>query len=194
MFSKSGWRRGSRSASDDALCAKSRRLPLSRRALSGKICPVSSYWIEKLRCPINLVLTDGRTMSGEIFLNPVSRFRVAPQQPAEFLNQTEPFFVLAPSYDERILVAKRSVAMVEAPLPSSDDNDHIDAAHVGVGLEVELIGGASCAGWLFYPTTAGKSRVQDYLNDLTDQFIVLFDSEKTTLVNRHAVVHVHETQ
>jgi hypothetical protein len=154
---------------------------------------VTSYWIEKFRCPISLVLTDGRSMGGEIFLNPMSRFRVAPQQPVELLNEPEPFFVLAPTYDERVLVAKASIAIVEAPLPSSDDDDHIDAAHVGVGIDVELIGGASRAGWLFYPTTAGKTRVQDYLNGLTDQFIVLFDSEKTTLVNRHAVANVRET-
>ena len=151
------------------------------------------YWIEKSRCPITLVLTDGRAMTGDIFLNPLSRFRVAPQQASEFLNQPEPFFVLAPTYDERILVAKASVAIVEAPLPSSDDEDHLDSARVGIGIEVELTGGITAAGWIFYKPSEGKRRVQDYLNDLTDQFISLFDSEKTTLVNRHAVAHVRET-
>lgn len=154
---------------------------------------MSSYWVEKFRCPITLLLTDGRIMSGEIFLAPVSRFRVAPQQPAEYLNQLDPYFVLAPTYDDRVIVAKAAVAMAEVPLPSSEDDDNFDAARIGVAIEVELIGGASCAGWLFYAKSAGKGRVQDYLNDLTDQFIVLFDSEKTTLVNRNAVAHVHET-
>jgi sRNA-binding regulator protein Hfq len=155
---------------------------------------VSSYWVEKSRCPVTIVLTDGREMSGEIFLNPMSRHHVAPQQPAEFLNQPEPFFILAPSYDERVLVAKASIAIVEAPLPSSDDDDQIDKARVGVGLEIELIGSSlSVVGWLFYKATEGKGRVQDYLNDLTDQFIVLFDAEKTTLVSRHAVANVRET-
>ncbi|HET9423914.1 MAG TPA: hypothetical protein VFO55_00975 [Gemmatimonadaceae bacterium] len=155
---------------------------------------MSSYWVEKSRCPVNLVLTDGRAMSGEIFLNPMSRHRIAPQQPAEFLNQPEPFFVLAPSYDERVLVSKAAVALVEAPLPSSDDDDQLDSARVGVGVEIELIGSSiSVVGWLFYKATEGKGRMQDYLNDLKDQFIVLFDSEKTTLVNRHAVANVRET-
>lgn len=132
-------------------------------------------------------------MSGEIFLNPISRHRIAPQQPAEFLNQPEPFFVLAPTYDDRVLVAKRAVAVVEAPLPSSDDDEQIDQARVGVGLAVELTGlTLTAVGWLFYKATAGKGRVQDYLNDLTDQFIVLFDAEKTTLVNRHVVSTVRE--
>jgi hypothetical protein len=155
---------------------------------------VSSYWVEKSRCPVNLVLMDGRVLSGDIFLNPISRHRIAPQQPAEFLNQPEPFFILAPTYDERILVAKAAVALVEAPLPTSDDDDQLDTARVGVGVEIELIASSiSAIGWLFYRASAGKGRVQDYLNDLTDQFIVLFDAEKTTLVNRHAVANVRET-
>lgn len=154
---------------------------------------MSSYWVEKSRCPVNLILTDGRTVSGDIFLNPMSRHRIAPQQPAEFLNQPESFFVIAPSYDERILIAKKSVAIVEAPLPSSDD-DELDTARVGLGVEFELTGlSVTAIGWLFYKPTAGKGRVQDYLNDLKDQFIVLFDAEKTTLVNRHAVACVRET-
>ena len=155
---------------------------------------MSSYWVEKSRCPVNLIMMDGRYLSGEIFLNPISRHRIAPQQPAEFLNQPEPFFVLAPTYDERILVAKSAVALVEAPLPSSEDDDALDTARVGVGVEFELTGlTLTPVGWLFYKAAAGKGRVQDYMNDIKDQFIVLFDSEKTTLVNRHAVASVRET-
>src|SRR6185503_2132573 len=101
------------------------------------------------------------------------RHRVAPQQPAEFLNQPEPFFVLAPTYDERVLIAKHAIALVEAPLPSSDDDD-LDTARVGAGVELELTGMSLTAiGWLFFRATEGKGRVQDYLNDFKDQFIVL---------------------
>ena len=160
----------------------------------AKLPRVSSYFVEKSRCPVNVVFRDGRVLSGEIFLNPISRHRIAPQQPAEFLNSPEPFFVLAPSYEERVLISKQSVAIVEAPLPSSDDEEALDKARVGVGVEVELTGlSLTTAGWLFYRATAGKGRVQDYLNDLKDQFIVLFDADKTTLVNRHAVASVRET-
>jgi sRNA-binding regulator protein Hfq len=135
---------------------------------------------------------DGRVTSGEIFLNPISRHRVAPQQPAEFLNQSEPYFVLAPTYDERVLIAKHAVAMVEAPLPSEDED--LDTSRISAGVEFELTGlSLTAIGWLFYRATEGNARVQDYLNDFKDQFIVLFDSEKTTLVNRHAIASVRET-
>jgi hypothetical protein len=137
---------------------------------------------------------DGTTMWGEIFLNPISRHRISPQQPAEFLNQSEPFFVLATTDDDRVLVSKSAVAVVEAPLPTAEDDDNLDKARVGVGVECELIGMTLTAvGWLFYRTAPGKGRVQDFLNDFKDQFIVLFDSEKTILVNRHAITCVRET-
>jgi hypothetical protein len=154
---------------------------------------VMTYWVEKYRCPVTLILTDGRAMSGDIFLHSISRFRVAPQQAAEFFNAPEPFFVFAPTYDERVMVAKASVAVIEAPLPTSDDDEHLDKARVAVGVEIDITGDMTTAGWFFHHATEGKARLQDYLNDFKEQFIVLFDAEKTTLVNRNSVAHVRET-
>ena len=154
---------------------------------------VTDYRIEKFRCPAIIILKDGRKLTGEIFLHAVSRFRLAPQDPAEFFNDADPYFVLAPTYDERILVAKSSVALAETPLPSSEPDDQLDAAQVGLGVEVDVVGGANCAGWVFPDKTPGRARLLDYLNSFTTRFLVLYDSEKTTLVNRDAVAHVRES-
>ena len=172
----------------------SRRPPPYRPRLpNANFDRVHDYKIEKYRCPATIILNDGRTLTGEIFLHAMSRFRLAPQDPAEFFNDSDPYFVLAPTYDERLLVSKSSVAVVEAPLPSSEPDDHLDGAHVGLGVEVEIIGGATCAGWVFPERTPGKARLLDYLNGYTGKFIVLYDSQKTTLVNRTAVTHVRES-
>ena len=154
---------------------------------------MTDYKIEKYRCPATIILSDGRRLTGEIFLHAVSRFRLAPQDPAEFFNDSDPYFVLAPTYDERILVAKAAVAVAETPLPSSEPDDHLDSVHVGLGVEVDVVGGATCAGWLFPDKTPGRTRLLDYLNSYKTQFLVLYDSEKTTLVNRHAVAHARES-
>jgi len=154
---------------------------------------VHDYKIEKYRCPATITLNDDRTRTGEIFVHAMSRCRLAPQDHGEFLNDGARYSVLAPSYDERLLVSKSSVAVVEAPLPSSEPDDHLDGAHVGLGVEVEIIGGATCAGWVFPEKTPGRARLLDYLNGYTGRFIVLYDSQKTTLVNRTAVTHVRES-
>ena len=154
---------------------------------------VHDYKIEKYRCPATIMLNDGRSLTGEIFLHAVSRFRLAPQDPAEFFNDPDPYFVLAPTYDDRILVSKSSVAVAETPLPSSEPDDHIASARVGLGVEVQVLGGITCAGWVFPDKTPGKARLLDYLNGYTDKFIVLYDSQKTTLVNRNSVTSVRES-
>ena len=154
---------------------------------------MTDYKIEKYRCPATIILTDGRTLTGEIFLHAVSRFRLAPQDPAEFFNDADPYFVLAPTYDERILVAKAAVAVAETPLPSSEPDDHLVGAQVGLGVEVDVIGAVTVAGWVFPGTTPGRARLLDYLNSYTNRFLILYDSEKTTLVNRNAVAHVRES-
>jgi hypothetical protein len=159
----------------------------------GDFRGVTDYRIEKFRCPATIILKDGRQLTGEIFLHAVSRFRLAPQDPAEFFNDADPYFVLAPTYDERILVAKSSVAVAETPLPSSEPDDQIDGAHVGLGVEVDVIGGVTCAGWVFPDKTPGRTRLLDYLNSFNTRFLVLYDSEKTTLVNRDSVAHARES-
>jgi hypothetical protein len=163
------------------------------RSQGANFSPVNDYKIEKYRCPATLILTDGRKLTGEIFLHAVSRYRLAPQDPAEFFNDPDPYFVLAPSYDERVLISKASVQVAETPLPSSEPHDHIDSAHVGLGIEVDVLGGFSCAGWVFPEKTPGRARLLDHLNSYSARFLVLYDSEKTTLVNRNAIAHVRES-
>jgi hypothetical protein len=179
-----------------ALCQRSHTATgatLSATALPGDFLSVHDYKIEKYRCPATIVFTDGRTLTGEIFLHAMSRFRLAPQDPAEFFNDSDQYFVLAPTYDERILVSKSSVAVAETPLPSSEPDDALDGAHVGLGVEVGVIGGVTCAGWLFPEKTPGRARLLDYLNSYNTRFLVLYDSQKTTLVNRNSVAHVRES-
>jgi len=170
-----------------------RSYPLSSRAPRRDFPRVTDYRIEKFRCPATIILNDGRTLTGEVFLHAVSRFRPAPQDPAEFFNDADPYFVLAPSYDERILVSKSSVAVVETPLPSSEPDEDVAVARVGLGVEVDVVGGMTCAGWVFPGTTPGRTRLLDHLNGHNGRFVVLYDSEKTTLVNRNAVAHVRES-
>ena len=118
--------------------------------LLGEIPRVSSYWVEKSRCPVTLYMRDGRTLSGEIFLNPISRHRVAPEQPAEFLNQPDPFFILAPTYDERLLIAKEAVART----------GELDL--LGLGIAVALMIGALT---LFLIVTAWTHRAPGEKSD-----------------------------
>jgi len=166
-------------------------LPLESRPRTRQLGHVTDYRIAKNRCPTTIHLVDGTTLEGDIFLDPVSRFRPAPQQPAEFFNFTEPFFVLAAG-DSSVLVARESVAHAVTALPASEADDSLDAARVGVGVEVSLAGGRVCRGWIFPEITEGRARLVDFLNSWPGRFFEMSDDHHLMLVNRSAVTHVRE--
>jgi hypothetical protein len=150
----------------------------------------SDYRIEKVRCPVIIVLTDGRRIDGDIFLNPVSRFRPDPQDPVEFLNEADAYFALVPAGEPTVLVAKENATYVEAPLEFCDTSR--DDAALGVRVEVTVIGHGGRTGYIFPETPAGRGRLLDYLNSYRTRFLPLFEQERLTLVNRYAIAFVRE--
>ena len=71
---------------------------------------MSDYHIEKLRRPLSVVLTDGSRFEGDVFLRPTSRHRSRPEEPADLLNDDEPFFALVRN-GEAVLISKDNVAL-----------------------------------------------------------------------------------
>ena len=151
---------------------------------------MTDYRIEKLRSSVTLVLVDGRHLSGDIFVRPVSQFRLGPQGPVDALNEEDPYFAFAPSGEAPIVIAKDHVLRAETGLPESDDL--ADVPRLGVTVEVTLMTGEVFAGSVFPATPPERARLIDYLNTYPYRFLVVFDAQKVTLVNRRAVVHARE--
>jgi hypothetical protein len=151
---------------------------------------LTDYKIEKVRCPVVLMLNDGEQLRGDIFVRPLSRFRTDPQSAAEFLNEDDAYFALVSANGIGLMVAKDSVVRVETELPAGDDS--VDVPRLGLNVEITLTGGGSCRGTVFLDTPAERARLLDYLNSYEARFLVVFDTTKATLVNRRAVAHVRE--
>jgi hypothetical protein len=149
----------------------------------------SEYRIEKLRRSVQVVLTDGTELQGEIFLRPVSRYRSRPEEPVDLLNDTEPFFALSHEGSVK-LVAKDSVAVVTST--SADDDDHVHIATPGIPVEVTMNDGSACGGCIFPETREGRPRLLDFLNSYRDRFLPVVDSQQVYLVNTHTIAHVRE--
>jgi len=150
---------------------------------------VIDYRIEKVRCPVLVVLTDGESIAGDIFLSPTSRFRPEPQDPAEFMNEAEAYFALAADDGRAMLVAKENVERVEA-LAASDPAP--DPARNPLRMEVTLVNGASHAGEAHLDTRSERSRLLDYLNSHREQFLQLIQPDRLMLINRRVITHVSE--
>ena len=123
-----------------------------------------------------------------MFLRPVSRYRARPEEPAELLNENEPYFALVRN-GETLLVAKESVVRAETEVPEADE---FEIAPLGVPVEVTLIDGTVCTGSIFLETRFDRPRLLDFLNVYALRFLPVVDAGKVTLVNTKTVAHVRE--
>ena len=149
---------------------------------------MSEYRIEKIRRRLRLALTDGTQLEGDVFLRPVSRYLPRPEEPADLLNDSEPFFALDRA-GEALLVAKRHVMSVELPVPEQDDSNF---AALGVPVEITLSDGSVCTGSVFLETRTERPRLMDYLNGFDAGFLPVVDATKVLLLNRDMIAHVRE--
>jgi hypothetical protein len=152
------------------------------------IAAMSEYRIEKLRRELAVLLTDGTRIEGDVFLRPVSRHRSRPEEPADLLNDSEPFFALIRG-GEALLVAKESVARAETRYPDAQDDD---LASLGIPVEVTLVDGSICTGCIFLEGRADRPRLLDYLNSYRERFLPVVDARQVFLVNTTTIAHVRE--
>lgn len=156
------------------------------------MAPVSELRIEKLRRHLRLLLTDGTTLEGDIFLRPVSRHRSRPEEPGDMLNDAEPFFPLMVK-GEAVLVSKANVARAETAVEHDGDGHHEeDLASLGVPVEVTQMDGSVCAGSIFLETRYDRPRLLDFLNSYSRRFLAVVDARQVCLVNTQTIAHVRE--
>jgi hypothetical protein len=149
---------------------------------------VSDYRIEKVKRPLSVLLVDGSRMDGDVFLRPVSRHRSRPEEPADLLNDAEPYFALLRD-GEALLVAKASVARAETP---TSQEDELEISALGVTVEVTMTDGSICTGSIFLDTRHDRPRLLDYLNGYHERFLPVVDARQVFLVNTQTIAHVRE--
>jgi hypothetical protein len=149
-----------------------------------------AYRVEKLRRRLTIVLTDGERLEGDVFLRPLSRYRARPEEPADLLNDAEPFFAF--DHDgEAMLVAKSSVERVET---TPEANDDLDVVSLGVPVRVTLTDGTVCEGSIFLESRSDRPRLLDYLNAFRGHFLPVIGAQQVLLVNIKTVAHVREVR
>lgn len=147
-----------------------------------------AYRVEKLRRRLTIVLLDGERLEGDVFLRLLSRYRTRPEEPADLLNDNEPFFAF--DHDgTAMLVAKASVARVETTVEADDE---LDVASLGVTVQLTLTDGSVCAGSIFLESRSERPRLLDFLNSYHGQFLPVIDAQQVLLVNTRTIAHVRE--
>lgn len=150
---------------------------------------MNDYRIEKLRRAVTVVLSDGRRLDGDIFLQARARFRPGPEEPVDLLNDDDPYFPLSCAGRDLLLIAKDQVSLVEASVPGSDVADE---PLVGMDVEIWLADGNAVCGSVFPETRSDRPRLLDFLNTFSARFLAVFAADRVSLVNRRLIAHVRE--
>ena len=140
------------------------------------------YRIEKHSVPVAVVTLSGERVEGEVFLQPYSQNRQGPEEVSDLLNASEPFFpVRCRDGAIRILAKARIVEAQLLEPPSEDDARPLGAREAMV--ELVLANGQRYAACLFYQVPTARPRLLDFLNRLTQRFVLVHAEERWILVN-----------
>jgi hypothetical protein len=151
------------------------------------------FRIAKDRCSVVLALVSGETIAGAMFVQHAEEGDPRRESARDVLNAAERFFPLETAEGETLLVAKDRVIDVLVELPDDGDGggDKLRRASARTALlEIVLFGGVVRSGLVLLELPTGQPRLLDYLNRLSDRFLVLYATEGTRLVNRALIERV----
>ena len=151
---------------------------------------LNDFRIEKSLLPVTITLVDGRSMSGDVFIQASARHRFEMEDASEVMNAGDEFFPLRLTAGPTLLVAKGQVRDVRV------DREHMTQPDWSVGIptpvEIKLRDGVAVEGTLCIESMAGRTRVLDYLNRTFARFLPLYQPEGLVLVSFSQVVHVRQ--
>jgi hypothetical protein len=151
---------------------------------------MSDFSLPRTPLPANLVLTQGVSRPGQIFLMERVPHHDGPETVLELLNRPEGFFAFRPTDGGEVeLVSKAQTVSLsvdrQAPIA---DPARLSAARM-LGLELVLAGGATLGGWASAELPQEHARLLDYLNASPDAFFAVWTHAATYYVNRAFVLY-----
>jgi hypothetical protein len=147
------------------------------------------FRIEKDRCSVMVSLASGETIAGAMFVQHAEESDSRRESARDVLNSAERFFPIETADGETLLVAKDRVVDVLAELPGDDDELRRASAR-SARLDIVLCGGVVRRGLVMLELPSDQPRLLDYLNRLSERFLVLYGAEGTRLINRALIERV----
>ncbi len=141
--------------------------------------------------PSHLLLTQGVSRPGEIYVMERVPHHDGPETVLEMLNRPEGFFAFRPADGDAVLLVSKlhTVALsVDRQAPIADPA-RLSAAKLR-GVEVVLAGGSTLGGWASFELPNHHARLLDYLNASREPFFAVWTHAATQYVNRAHVLYV----
>ena len=151
--------------------------------------PPSDSRLEKERVAVAVTTVSGARMDGEIFVQTQAQHRMGREEPADIMNDDEPFFPLALADGGTLLLAKDQVREVAYDGTLEDDAANSVGTRTAA-VELTLVDGEVLAGAVFVEVAAGRGRLLDFLNRFRLRFLTLHTPAGVRLVNRRLIERV----
>jgi hypothetical protein len=151
---------------------------------------VSSFSIPRVSIPASLLLTDGDSRLGEIYVMERVPHHTGPETPLEMLNRAEGFFPFRPAGAGTILLVTRARTItLSVPRNAAGEDPARLSAAKRVGITITLAGDTDITGWATLELPEFHSRLLDYLNASPDPFFAVTTADEIHYVNRAHVLY-----
>ena len=153
----------------------------------------SDYQIGTRAMPVEVCLTNGSRLHGEVFLSLGAEGHSGGETVADRMNDGRPFFplrVTAPSPNV-LLIGKAHVRYVIAP-PEDDDDDRVTdtrGAASQVLVTAVMDSDEAFTGVFFVDLPPDRLRALDYINGASLAFVPLAHLDREYLLNRAHILH-----
>jgi len=151
---------------------------------------VSDFSLPRTPVPAQLLLTQGVSRPGVVYVMERVAHHDGPETVLEMLNRPEGFFAFRPTDEGDVLLVSKAHTISlsldrQAPIA---DPARLSAARM-LGTELVLAGGATLGGWASVELPSHHARLLDYLNASADLFFALWTHAATHYVNRAHVLY-----
>ena len=151
---------------------------------------MSDLSLPRTPVPARLLLTQGISRPGQIYVMERVPHHDGPETVLELLNRPEGFFAFRPAEDDEVLLVSKvqTVSLtVDRQAPIADPA-RLSAARM-LGIELVLVGGSTLGGWASVELPEHHARLLDYLNASDEPFFAMWTHATTHYVNRAHVLY-----
>lgn len=140
-----------------------------------------------------VLLTDGQTLVGRIFVPATALTHAGATRPEEWMNEPADFFPFLPDEAQTpVILNKRRILVMSVPAFADAGDLPEEAASPERRVVIELQG-RSLTGTIVIDMPQNQSRVLDYLNR-PERFLTLRDGDRHHFIQKRRITRVQEAR
>jgi hypothetical protein len=152
----------------------------------------NEFFIEKEQLPVEITMVTGEELTGSVFVQPTWRRPSIEFDAPVLLNLPDTYLPLQLADGRTRLIAKAHIVLMRGRSTTADSERRDDELGEPAEVVIRCSNGMVVQGVMMITRVTSNSRVLDYQNRCSEEFIALHEGSATVLVNRRHIVLVHD--